>query len=764
MTPAEREWTYEKERLERTLEEVSRRIKAVEATLGQHRSEVISARVDMWENMPRLVRSWDDIVELTQNQELLNQQERNYLFYSKMLPTLRRLADSPYFGRIDFQAEHGMPRKPIQVYIGIAGLTHAETGEHLIYDWRAPISSMFYDYEPGPASYKAHGGRIDGEILLKRQYKIERGELRYMFDTDLKIDDDLLQEILGKSADSKMKVIVQTIQREQNKVIRDEDHRLLIVQGPAGSGKTSIALHRVAYFLYRYRGDLRADQVLVLSPNEIFSDYISDVLPELGEENVVQKTFWNYVRAWLDISAETLADQMEFLLGAGGEGRRLRKASIEFKGSPAFLRILQNYVKHLESGAGTPFEDIVFRDKVVVTRESLVELFREQYSYLPYGKRLDKAARRALFLLEPHEAARLEEIRAELRRMSDPDNKNGLSKELRRLSNRMVREETAPIKERVEAWGRVDWMGIYRALFADLDLLRRLAGDQPIPEEIADIARITVEAIDGGRIGYEDAACALYLKAALGGVEAMTHIRHVVVDESQDYSPIHYMAMRVLFPNASFTLLGDRNQAIHPHLHMPDTGELERIFSGLSCAKIRMVTSYRSTREIVTFTKAILGEGEPIEPIDRSGEKPLIVEAADAQSATLDIARTVQSLLGEGFRSIGIICKTASDAHEVHQAIGTRCGAALVTKNDRRFTRGVVVIPSYLAKGLEFDAVVIHDAGQSRYAGEEERKLLYTACTRALHRLVLYCAGEPSPLLAGVPPECYRVAQAEPAR
>ncbi len=763
MRPGDAEWTIEQERLERTLREVAHQTEMVEATLGQHRSEVISARADMWENMPRLVRSWDDIVELTQNQELLNQQERNYLFYSKMLPRLRRLMDSPYFGRIDFQPESGDDPHPINVYIGVAGLTHHETGEHLVYDWRAPISSMFYDYEPGPASYGIEGGRINGKILLKRQYKIESGTLRYMFDTDLKIDDDLLQEILSKSADDKMKVIVQSIQREQNKVIRDEDHRLLIVQGPAGSGKTSIALHRVAYFLYRYRGDLKADQVLVLSPNEIFGDYISDVLPELGEENVLQKTFSSFVDAWLDIGAESLADQMEFLLGEGG-AREIRKAGIAFKGSLAFHDILQNYVKRLESGAGAPFRDIVFHDKVVVTRDSLLELFRDQYSYLPYAKRLDKAARRALFLFEPHEEARLQEIRAELKKTRNPNNKGALSRELRRLSNRMLREEATPIKDRIESWGRVNWIRIYRALFTDLNLLQSLAGNTPLPKEIREIARMTVKSIDRGRIGYEDAAAALYLKAALGGVEAMTNIRHVVVDESQDYSPVHYMAMRALFPNAAFTILGDLNQAIHPYLYMPEFDALERIFAGLPSATLRMATSYRSTREIVAFTKAILGEGEPIEPIDRGGEKPMIIETTDDRAAASDIVRWVAALKQEGRRSIAIICKTAKDAFSLHQTIGADCEATLVTKDDHSFTRGVVVIPSYLAKGLEFDAVVIHDVSKRRYADERERKLLYTACTRALHRLILYCVGEPSPLIAAVPADLYILAQASAVR
>lgn len=748
----------EERRLARTLAEVRRQLERLRALIRERRDQVVETRTFMWQELPNIPRDWDEIIEFTQHRELLGQQERDYVLYRDMIPRLERMENSPYFGRIDF-VEAGSSRRAVY-YIGIAALVEEATGEHLVYDWRAPVSSMFYDFEPGPAHYTAAGGKIHGELLLKRQYRIQRGRLEYLFDTDLKIDDDILQDMLGKNVDRRMRAIVQSIQREQNRVIRDEAHRLLIVQGPAGSGKTSIALHRVAYFLYRYRGALSSENIAVLSPNEIFTDYISGVLPELGEENMRQFTLPEIAAKLLPVPPEGLADQLERLLTSQPPKGSPWVEGIAFKGSPQFLEILNRYVKRLESGAELPLSDIEYRGQKVIDRGEMLRLVRDTYSYLPYVKRLEKLARRILYLIEPLQQQRLQEVRAQLE--ADPDNTRATRAEIRRMSRAIVQGELQPLHDRLQQLATIDTLALYLELFRRPELLKELAGDLELPAAIDAIARATRARLENGEIAYEDVAPLLYLKAALGEAEGFDEIRHVVVDEVQDYSAVHFAAMRRLFSKATFTLLGDVNQAIHPYLHAPDFETILKIFAEPRSHVVRLTKSYRNTRQIAAFAKGILTGGsepaEAIEPIERDGPLPLLIRVQDEQGLLKAAAESIRRLQEAGCETIAVICRTAAESRAVYDALSAVTPLWLVTKDDRAFRGGTLVIPSYLAKGLEFDGVVVYDAGAGTYHSEAERKLLYTVCTRALHHLVLGCLGEPSPLLAAVDPQLYAVA------
>lgn len=784
----------EEQRLAHTLKEVHRQIEALQEALAERRGQVVATRAEMWQDLPHVIQDFDEVVEFSQHQQLLDRQERDYVFYRNLLPRLERMADSPYFGRIDFKEDgsgHPSGQQSGDVssqseayYIGIASLVEEATGEHLVYDWRAPISGMFYDFEPGPAHYKAAGGIITGELTLKRQYKIVKGVLEYLFDTDVKIDDDVLQEILGKNVDRRMRAIVQSIQREQNQIIRDESHGLLVVQGPAGSGKTSIALHRVAYFLYRYRQTMGPEHIAVLSPNEIFNDYISNVLPELGEENMRQLTFQEVASRFLNAPVESLADQMEYLLARRGEKYfSSRTEGMAFKGSSVFLEILKRYIAHIEQGIGLPLKDVVFHGKTVIDRGEMIRLLRETYAYLPFVKRLEKLKRRILYLLEPYQERRMTELIAELEK--DPNHNRSSRRELRRKARSVINEEIRPIHQQIDRMTSLNALDLYRALFGRSRRIKDVAKENELPKTWDAIAGETRFRLAQGYIGYEDVAPLLYLKLALGEADPMEDIQHVVVDESQDYSPVHLAAMRHLFSKATFTLLGDANQAVHPFVHAPALTQIDDAFDEKGAHIVRLTRSYRNTQEIAAFSKAILeagpNPGEPIDPIERSGPKPELIQvtraagAADSGHAT-DTADTtdaggsnaagasqlvdavvegIDALNASGCETVAVICKTAVESEAVYAAVHTRRPVTLLTKDDHAFTRGNVIIPSYLAKGLEFDGVIVYDVSASAYNHEDERKVLYTACTRALHRLLLFYQGEMSPLLAAVDPDLY---------
>ena len=321
---------------------------------------------------------------------------------------LERMLKTPYFARIDFR-EHGTPTAE-EIYIGIATLLD-EAGQPLIYDWRAPVCSMFYDYELGPAEYRCAAGVISGEITRKRQYKIEDGRLVYMFDCNVKIDDEILQEILSQHSDEKMRAIVTSIQREQNQVIRNEEHPVVLVQGAAGSGKTSIALHRAAYYLYKERDQITSKNILIFSPNQLFADYISNVLPELGEETALCTTFQDLVAPLLPpgLSVEDRHNQLEFTLTTDGSAAdRLREEKIYLQTTPEFLALIDDYQNYL-TARGRPFSDLQFEGETILRQEEIRALYNDYYAYLPLKKRLQQLQRRAFYLLRPVAARKIKE-------------------------------------------------------------------------------------------------------------------------------------------------------------------------------------------------------------------------------------------------------------------------------------------------------------------------------------------------------------------
>lgn len=674
---------------------------------------------------------------------------------------LLKLLDSPYFGRIDFAEETPSgPLKPAVIYIGAATLSEQTTKELLVYDWRSPIAGLFYDFERGPASYLCPAGRIDGIITLKRQYKIVHGHLEYVFDSDLKIDDELLQAILSQSADPKMRTIITSIQREQNRVIRDDHHSVLFVQGPAGSGKTSIALHRAAYLLYRDRHRITSRNILIFSPNRIFSDYIANVLPELGEENVAQTTFQDYLwRGLADfpLAIESRDAQLEYLYhGPNGSDFDLRIAGIRYKSAARFMTVIQNYLtKILDQIRHYP--TVRFLDQIIIAQTEWDALFSKDLSYLPITKRLTHLKK----LIQKRMRPIIHQLRLEEAKKIAAAGEEVNERVINALARINVRRHTEQFVAEITRRTELNCFTLYRRLYENATLFQSLSGDSEVPPEWPAICDLTLNALDQGQIFYEDALALLFFKGMMDGFPIKPTIRQLIIDEAQDYTLLQYEIIRQLFPKSAWTILGDPAQSIHPYLESADFQSAAQLWQDEPGSKhspviIRLTKSYRSTREIQQFTAALLNRPPEAEPIHRPGVLPQLIFETGPELLAARIQQSIDELIQEGHKSIAVICKTLREAGQAYDHLKNRLPIHLITPEISELQAGNVIIPAYLAKGLEFDAVLVYNADATVYGKETDRHILYTVCTRALHRLVLYARRESSPFIQAMEPRLYQ--------
>lgn len=623
--------------------------------------------------------------EMFQSSLVLKQIDRSGAFAVGVKDRLAKLADSPYFARIDFQPAGSA--SPLVYYIGRFAFTHGD--QLLILDWRAPVANVFYEYELGPAHYIAPQGRIDGELTRKRQFKIKAGAMEYALETSLNVQDDVLQRELSLSADEKMKSIIATIQREQNAIIRNERAKTLIIQGVAGSGKTSIALHRVAFLLYRFAGRLSAQNVTILSPNKVFGDYISGVLPELGEEPI------------FSVGLEDIAEvQLERVIGFEPDKSPLDPADAawaertSFKSTTAFLKQMDAFIAEIPRIA---FKAQDYQhDRFAVTAE-WIEARLEAYDRYPLLKRLEMTAD------DIHEHFQT---------------KNYMEEELPRPRT---------ILKHLKAMLTIkNTLALYKAFYQWIGR----------PELLAMPDRKTLE--------WSDVFPFLYLRASFEGLQSSGVIRHLVIDEMQDYTPIQLACLGRLFP-CEKTILGDFGQAIHPY-HQHTLDDLCQLYPDAEF--VSMKKSYRSTAEIIGFAKRICPAAD-IDPIDRHGPAPAVIACPNAGEEMAALWRMIGLFGAGGYASLGIIVKTDHDAKALHDTLSAHVETNLITPQSDRFANGITITSIRMAKGLEFDEVIIPGADSATYATEYDRSLLYVACTRAMHRLTLLHAGEPTPLIGG---------------
>lgn len=769
---------HEQQRVDRVTELIEGRILKLGADTTRQRDEVVKIRKYFWDEVKVNVDTFDDYLEtiigLRQEAQALAVSQSTHRLSSKRLSTLQRMKKSPYFGRIDFN-EEGVPTEE-QIYIGIATLTDDSGEDFLIYDWRAPISSIYYDHQPGLATYVTPGGVVHGRLRKKWQYLIREGVLQSMFDTSLTIGDEILQIVLGKGTDKHMHNIVATIQQEQNRIIRHDSGKLLIVHGAAGSGKTSAALQRIAYLLYKYRDSMSADQIILFSPNSLFNNYVSNVLPELGEENMQQVTFQEYLNHRLSdgFKVENPYEQLEYVLTAENTpSYRSRVEGIRFKASTPFFEAIESYRKGLETSKML-FKDILFRGKPVVTKQEIEERFYSNDTSLRFHNRLEKLKD---WLMKKVNEVRKNEltkpwVEEEIELLSDEAyhkahkyiaKKKGFKgaavadyemepKELGRL---IVQQRFKPLRKQIEEYAFIDMNGIYKQLFTSpLFIEQSLKGD--LPAEWQSICLTTINSINEGKLFYEDATPFLLLNELIRGFQTNRTIKHIVVDEAQDYSPFQFEYLRRLFPAAKMTVLGDFNQAIFAHASArADFQALTGLFGPDHTDVVNLSRSYRSTKPIIEFTRQLVSNSEQIIPFERDGEKPKLKKLATYDELHSHISSKISELQNIGYNTIAIICKSGEESQCAYHALSGILDIKHIKNGSMEYEQGVVVIPSYLAKGIEFDAVIIYDASEQIYNDETLRRLFYTACTRAMHYLHLYCVGEPTKLLEDVSNESY---------
>lgn len=665
---------------------------------------------------------------------------------------LERMLLSPYFARVDFLFDG--EASPEKMYIGRSSMKNPDDNEIVVYDWRAPVASLFYRFGPGRAHYEAPAGKIEGDLQLKRQYEIRGGQLAYFFDADVEIVDEFLRQFLSQNASARMKTIVETIQRDQDAVIRDSENDLLMVQGAAGSGKTSIGLHRVAYLMYQGLANrLAADNIAILSPNTLFERYISNILPELGEQNVVSLTVEKILRNILGNRDFQTKNELLEILGASGDGEeyRLIKGDLEFKTGFPFIEILERFIVAIPRRF-IDFRDVDYDGGAIAGRQELKNRIINNRKGLSLAVLLRQ--QETTILNQVHEArkGRIERLKQFVKRFGYSPQESAAAARL--LS---VLESAALIKE-IRTFTELGYFSLYRRLFEDEAWFYQLASGLSLPENISDIISRSRRNLESGQLGHGDALALAYLTLRLGGYRYMERIRQVVLDEAQDYYPLHFALYHRLFPKARYTVLGDINQTIAKEADGSFYEQISRILDKDKSTLVAMNKSFRCTSEILSFSAGFLDGGVEMESFNRHGEPPSVNTAEDEAGLADKIIEEIASSVAKDCASIGLICKTAAGAARWFARLaplwagrgdGTEIHLVEETREDE--LSGVFVIPVYLTKGLEFDAVLILDADRAHYPGRDDRKLLYIACSRALHRLALFYTGEASPWLVNHP-------------
>lgn len=715
------ELAFEKYRLEETILLAESQLKQARLDNEGNSEEIVFLKKEMRENSAHSItnlwnsQNFEDLIELSQYQNPITEKLLDYEKIANKITILKKVIDSPYFARIDFRFDDEDSFD--KIYIGLSSLKEDDTKDILVYDWRAPIASMFYRFSSGPALYEAPVGKITGEIGLKRQYEIKKSKLEYFFDADVQIADEFLRKMLAQNTSSKMKTIVETIQKEQDVVIRDMEYDLMMVQGAAGSGKTSIALHRAAYLMYQgSSSSLSANNIIVISPSTIFEQYISDVLPELGEDNVISVVFDEILSDVLQCRCLQTKNQFLEIMMTNSCYERTMKDSLQFKTSPEFLKILDRFIDDLPY-RWIDFEDLYYGEKCIAEKEELREILLKGRKTTSLGFRLKQAAEFAL------EAA----------------------KEYHREHENQA--EYMKIKEEIRRLTELNIPCLYSKMFEDAMYFHHLAKDIELPCDIRNIMEFTQDNLISNRFYYDDAAAAVWLKLKIYGTDKYRGIKQVVVDEAQDYYPLHYEILKLLFPDAKYTILGDMNQTLEKKEDLSLYENIGKILNKKKATLVTMDKSYRSTNQILKFASRFIQETSAMESFNRDGDKPEIHPASDGFELCGKIISEVKLCLDAGYQSVGLLCKTEKNASFLYEILKGKLKIHLIKDETAENVEGVFIIPVYLSKGLEFDAVLICDTDSENYKSEEDKTLLYIASTRALHRLNLFCKGEISHLL-----------------
>ena len=675
MNLSEEEFLKEKHHLELTNKLLREQISSLAQDLYDNEEKQQEFKKFIWDTRAELDPTEMKTIMSNNDQEIDNL-EMKAKYYKK----LYKIQNSPYFAKIVFESENVTN----DIYIGLTYLTKDD--ENIIYDWRAPISSIFYDYESGPVSYEAPGGIINGILHNKRQFTIEDGKIKRVFDSKLNVQDEILQEVLSSKNDEHMKNIVNTIQTKQNSIIRNVKDKNLIVQGIAGSGKTSVALHRIAFLLYKIK-NLTSDKVLIFAPNKIFSEYISNVLPELGEENTKETTFSDFLETYITEykSVESFTSFIERYYKYEEAFIDLIKA----KQSNEIIKVMEEYINNYSKKA--TFIDEILNHDLYIEKEKLNYYLKERYSSIPLFERID-------------------EIATKISEMEFNGNKSK-AKQIRRW-----------LRERLNI--SLDLKEIYKSFYKSDEFKKFYTKE--IPDSY-------LNELNEKYISYEDACLFVYMKSLLMFLGNDYTIEQTIVDEAQDYSILQYMLLKKILKKSKWTILGDINQTINPYYQYKSLDELKEVFSDNS-TYVELNKTYRSSPEIIEHANKILGL-DLVSAIRRETKIP--VEFKKEDNIRIQLLEDIKKLEKDN-KSIAIITKNDIEANKIYNILKNDLeDLTLIKNNSKIFSRKLVVLPSYMAKGLEFDATIIYTNKDNPYT-DKEKYLYYVSCTRSQHHLIIY--------------------------
>lgn len=685
---------------------------------------------------------------------------------SKKLKDVTKGLSKPYFARVDFNEENS--NKLGKYYIGKMSLMREEDHELIILDWRAPLASLYYEGRLGSASYTCPDGEIKGDIKLKRQYTIEKGELKEIFDVDITTNDDFLQAALGSNKDNRLKDIVSTIQAEQNRVIRADMWNPLIVQGAAGGGKTTIALHRIAYLMYNYEKTIKPKDFMIIAPNRFFLSYISDVLPELGVENVTQTTFEDLAFEVIGKSLklkephEKLSTIIENYSSKDLKHSDNLIKSSTFKSSLQFKDMLERYVNLLEKNF-IPKIDFKIHDFVLFSYKELNRQFLYEYSNLPFMKRINEIKKslvnkvkyeknKILDHVEYRYDRKINAVREEMKDCPErrekiivlADERDKLLLDIKKGLKTMIRDYIS----KITTSSILDYYTDF------LSSLEKFTYDTSLSGTMKYLKDYSLSNLLDKTVEMEDLSPIMYLKLSIFGLEDKISLKHVVIDEAQDFSLFQLFILKKIINSGSFTILGDLCQGIYSYRGINDWKDVSKyIFANNSSTHLSLEQSYRTTVEIMDAASSVIGSlKDPrlpkAKPVIRHGDEVTVYEKNSLKEIADDIENRIIEMKQQNYKSMAIICKTLKECNELKKLLKKDKNISVITGKEKDYSGGVVIIPSYLVKGLEFDIVIVANASKENYTDRDlDVKLLYVAMTRPLHKLYIYSVGEKSKML-----------------
>ncbi len=698
------------------------------------------------------------------NELLINSNLQDSL--SQRLKNLNKSIVKPYFARVDFIEDGNQELQ--KLYIGKISMLRDEDQKLIIVDWRAPVATLYYEGRLGNGLYESPEGAIKGQIKLKRQYTIENAELKEIYDIDITTNDEFLQAALGASKDKRLKDIVSTIQAEQNKVIRADMWKCLVVQGAAGGGKTTIALHRIAYLLYNYEKTLSPKNFMIIAPNQFFLSYISEVLPDLGVENVLQTTFEDFAMNIIGkkLKLENPYEKLSFLVNNKNSKSSIIKNISSFKSSLDFKNVLDNYINTIEKSF-VPKEDFKIDSFVLIEYEKINEFFCKDYKRLPLMQRINEIRKTLVNTLKQRKDpiihqieneydGKIDEVRGTMKQSANrrkliielADEREELIKKVKKHSKTIIKEYLSKLTA-LSPWE------YYKQLLNDKVLFCKLC--HPYIDEIMaeQIRTYTLYNLNKNGIEFEDLAPLMYMKYMIIGLDEKLSVRHVVIDEAQDFSAFQLFILKKLIGSNSFTILGDLCQGIYSYRGINDWKSVsESIFGEDNYSMLTLEQSYRTTIEIMEAANSVIKflndpKLPPSKPVIRHGDDVNVIEKSTLKEVARAIADEISIIKQEGFKSAAIICKTLEECNQLKADLNSyELNIKVINGDESEFYGGVALIPSYLVKGLEFDVVIIANASKEKYSTDPlDVKLLYIAMTRPLHKLYIYSVGEKAKML-----------------